>query len=346
MGIQVKQTERVRRLTDVVGIALGGSGICYVRVVRKKDVFEIVAIGETPGIDLPLTPSEAFNATLIVPKPYAAPYAAFAVEHPQCVMRLVNLKQRPEVDESAAISELFGTSPPQGYRIGFADEIAGGAPDGRPDGAYLACGIPEYLAEAVASLLPDSRRPAPASLQIAAEARLNAFAMGPVSKHADECLVHLQVEASATSLSVFNNGHLAAYRLFPIGNDSVVEEVARQFGLPQDLAVEMLCEDQIDTSSAITPVLTPLFRQVGLSVDFVARRENCRIARAFVSGRVSGISNWLGMMDRTLSVSSSTWSPLKDYAMKFQQDMELAEGHDKAGHHAALGAALALMEGE
>jgi hypothetical protein len=328
------------KYSDVVGIAIGGDATRLVRVARGVEAIEIIAMEERPAIRLPLSATESCDFSISTSKPLAAPYAAFAVEHPQSLMRLVALKQPPEVNESEAVSELFGAAPPEGFRIGFSAQ----ALDGKPAGTYLACGLPDYVAVAVAALLPEGRRPAPASLQISAAARLNAFALGPASQ-TPESLVHIHVEAASTSVAVFNQGHLSAYRQFPIGNDSVVEEVARQFGLPLDLAGELLYENQIDTTSATTPILAPLFRQIALSTEFVARRESCRIVRSFVSGRIAGMPHWLTMGEKTLSVEVLLWNPLND--LRFRTPPTVPESLEQGpGYDAALGAALALLESE
>ncbi len=328
------------KYTDIVGIEVGGASTRLVRLVRRKDDIEIAGVGDLHSIRLPESSSDPFERTLSVPKALAAPYAAFALESALCVLRLVTLKRPPEVDEEAAVSELFGSAPPQDYRIGFAPVGSAGS-----ERTYLACGLPDYLALAVASLLPEGRRPAPASLQVAEEARLNAFALGPARRHADECVVHIQVRDSSTSVAVFNKGHLAAYRQFPIGNGGVVEEVARQFGLAQELAGELLCENQIDTTSATKPVLMPLFRQIGLSSEFVARRESCQFSRIFVSGEIAGLPHWLQMAESTFSAEARAWSPMEDHPRQTRVAPCTSASLEQP-YHAALGAALALMEGE
>ena len=168
--------------------------------------------------------------------------------------------------------------------------------------------------------------------------------MGPARRMA-EGLALIHVEGASTSVSVFNQGHLSAYRQFPIGNDAVIEEVARQFGLPLDLAGEMLHENQIDTTSATTPILAPLFRQIALSTEFVARRESCRIAGARLAGRISGLPHWIAMGEKALAVETQPWNPLSDNRLRMHAaSPEVLE--QSTGYDAALGAALALMESE
>lgn len=345
----VAALSRSVKRTDVVGISIGGPRTLLVRVARKKDALTVMAVGELPRVELPhsgagpvaaLSDGKPAERVLVVPKPLAAPYAAFAVEHPECVMRIVSLKQPPETDEAAALTELFGSNPPKGFRVGFGQA---GAPN-RQDRLYLACALPEYVATTAAALLSANRRPAPASLQVASGARLAAFAAGPVRRHAQACVVLMEVEENTTSVAVFHAGLLVAYRQFPIGNGDVVDEVARQFGLPHDLAGEMLCENQIDTSSATHPVLTPLFRQIGLSTEFVGRRESCRVSHGFVTGSIAGTSHWIEAAQRTFGVDVSAWNPLEGYPRP--EGVPVGAAPQEQRYHAALGAALAWLEDE
>jgi hypothetical protein len=332
---------RSAKFSDVVGIEVGASKMRLVRLLRGPVDVEVLAVGELPGVDLPVSASDPITTALTVPKHFAAPHAALVVDHPQSVMRLVALKKPPEEDEVAALSELFGASPPSDFRVGFAD--VGG--EDRSERLYVACGMPDYVAAGVAGLLPEARRPAPASLQLSAVARLNAFALGPAKRHGDAGVVHLQIEENLSTVTVFNAGRLVAQRQFPVGNGAVVAQVAQQFGLSNTLAAELLNENQIDPSNATVPVLTPLFRQVAMSTDFVVRRENCRIAKVFLSGALFGPGHWLRMAETVMGVESEFWMPFDDHPCRPRAVPRELVGRELE-FVAALGAALALMEGE
>lgn len=329
------------KFSDVVGIEVGGPRLRLVRLSRGHADAEVVEIGELPGVDLPFSANDPVLSSIAVPKAFAAPYAALAVDHPQSVMRMVSLKTSPEDDESAALSELFGASPPADFRVGFAN--VGGAD--REDPLYIACGMPDYVAIGVAKMLPEARRPAPASLQSVSAARLNAFAVGPATRCGKVGVVHLQVEESVSTVSVFNAGRLVAQRQFPVGNGAVVAQVAQQFGLSNTLAAELLNENQIDPSNATVPVLTPLFRQVLMSTDFVARREGFRPGRIFLSGSMAGAGHWLRIAESVMAIDAEFWMPFDDHPRRPRAVPRELVGREHE-FVAALGAALALMEGE
>lgn len=316
-------------------------------MLRGARGVEVVAAAELPGIAMPASPDAPFEAELPVPKPLAAPYAAFALRSSHGLMRLVALRKPPEEDESTALAELFGASHPTDFRIGFtqAGVGAGGKVGEKAERQYVACALPDYLARAVAGLLPEARHPAPASLQLAATARLAAFEWGPARRDATAFVVHVVVEDAISTVAVFARGALAAFRQFPLGNAAVIDGVAQQFGLSNALAADLLNENQIDPSSAIVPVLTPLFRQVALSTEFVARRVGGVISRVFLSGVTAGISHWLRVVESTMKVDAEQWMPFDDYGVRHRAvSKELTEAQDSL--MAAIGAARALMEDE
>ncbi len=337
-------TPKSSKYNDVVGIDVGGEVVRCVRLVRSARGVEITAAAELPKIVFPDSADAPFEAELLLPKALAAPYAAFALRSSQGLMRLLALRKSPDEDESAALTELFGSSSPTDFRVGFTG-VGEESPSAKGERLYVACALPDHLVRATASLLPEARRPAPASLQFVGTARLAAFEWGPVRRDSTAFVVHVVVEDSISTVAVFTRGVLAAFRQFPLGNAEVIDEVAQQFGLSDALAVDLLNENQIDPSSAVIPVLTPLFRQVALSTEFVARREGGAISRVFLSGVTAGISHWLQVAESTMRVDAEQWMPFDDYSVRHRTvPKALAGAQDML--IPAVGAARALMEDE
>ncbi len=340
-ALKNKKEVQQSRYNDVVGIELGGPMLRLVRLRRKNDQAEVIEIGELPPVNLPQYETAPVLAELRVPKQFAASYAAFAIGHPQTAMRMISLRKAPEEDEEVALAELFGASPPPDHRAAFAR--VGGEFE-REEKLYVAAGLPDYLAVAVANLLPEARRPAPASLQLSEVARLNAFAMGPARRLAEGGVIYMQIDESDSTVSIFNRGRLIAQRQFPVGNGAIVAQVAQQFGLSNTLAEELLNENQIDPSNIINPVLEPLFRQISMSTDFVARRDDCHLRRIFLAGRFAGTRHWMQMAESALGVEAEIWMPFDDHPQRVRAMPKALIGRE-FDFTIALGAALALMGG-
>jgi hypothetical protein len=335
------EDKKTASIDDVVGIEIGSAQTRIVRVKKIKGTGKplVLAVGEATPIVVPGHGEEELEPPLLrLPKVFGAPYAAFAVTDSLAVARLVSLRKPPEEDQEAALSELFGTKPPENYRAGYCRIISE-----RPgEFLYMASGLPEVVGPYVAGILPDDRPPAPHSLQATAVARLNTFQQGPVLKNDSTGIIHVEVEESTSTVTEYNNGRLVAYRQFPVGSLTVVSQVAQQFGLSNTLAEELLNENQIDPSSATDPILVPLFRNVAMSVELVTRREGFRVTKAFLSNVTAGADRWLTTAESTMTLGTEYWMPFDDFQRSPRAFPRSLAGKENL-FVAALGAALAVM---
>lgn len=356
----VTDKNKAKKYADVVGLEIGETVSYAVRIARTPLKIEIVSVAELPGVHIPTTEDEVVKnaSSLILPRQVAAPYAAMAVNASSAIMRLVVLKKTPEEDPESALTELFGTSRLADYRIGFVETTEPPAEQETPpsesgdasknnapekDRMYIACALPNYIAANVAKILPEAKHPAPASLQLASAARLAAFARGPVRRDSTALLAHLHVGENQSTVAVFSRGALVAYRQFPMGNAAVMSRVAQEFGLSEELAIEMLNENQIDPSTATGPVLTILFRQVALSTEFVARREKSVLSGLFISGVTTGIIHWLKIAETTMQIPVEHWMPFDDFPVR-SRAIPRTMHVPQEKFTVALGAAIALSE--
>jgi hypothetical protein len=329
---KLKAGAKTAPVRDVVGMVLGAGfqqGVPAVRLARKNGVDELVAGGflELPGT-LPVTPDDA-NAMPVgnwqVPRAFRAPHIAFAIHSEQAFLR-----QSPETGEKGD---------PHMRSVSRAT-----APDLPP----LTVGLPEFQAAWAARLFPEGRRPTACSIQVAATAAISGFLHNPAFRKSGGNAVAMLVFPAYTALAAFQDSLLVLYREHPVGFRHVREAVSSKMRVDEAMADSVLDDTMVDLIPMIEPVLRPLFRQLEISVDYLARRRDCPVEAFFIYGLPTGFRYWSSLFKRILGQTPVFCRPLDSLAGSPSAALPgthpLAASYTGQLFMAALGAAFAVLD--
>lgn len=323
--------EAGKSITDVVGIEVGVDldyGTPLVRMRRSTDgTFEILAAGFLHRATL--LPERASSESvgggvLVLPKLFHATAAAFAITSPDVVVR-----QCGRVDDALEDKEKGS------YRAGVFSEAG--------DGLSLVIGIPEYIGAWAAALLPEGKRPTACSIQVSRLACINAFAVSASFSATNGTALLLLVDKRATAIVVFHEYKMILYREHSIGSDDIGDALCRDMNLDRDTVEKILADNLVDPTSALEPVLGPLFRQVELSTDYALRKNACFIEHFFLFGLTSGAQFWVQIFKSKTGGELVPCNPLEGF--RWSDGAERPEGFDEISSCfvPAVGAAVAVL---
>ena len=261
-----------RHRNEVVGIDIGASGIKIVHLKRTGQGIALVAAdvitppGETQAFELPKT---------MTPR-----YAALCFSEKRAVVKLLSLPGQvtEESGMDAQIHEHMGLDDKE-YRIGYKTISEGRA---RTETKLLSVAMPE---ESIGPILAhfETGLPVPVSIEVSGIAALTAFLQGAGQAHGKEAVGVIEFGAQATFFALFNRENLALLRKFDFGNDTIIDKIQQSLGVDADTARGIASDGSFDISQAVSEVLDPFFRQVVISRDFIERRDQCNVAKIYVS---------------------------------------------------------------
>lgn len=333
LGKAKKNKKDARKsMNDVVGIELGaglGFETPVVRVRRGVDgILEILAARflhvDTRIPEQASTEDEEFELGLVLPKLFHANAAAFAITSDEVVVR-----------QCGRVEDALEDKEKGSYRAGVFSEEG--------SGLSLVVGIPEYIGAWAANLLPEGKRPTACSIQASRVACINAFAVSAAFSATNGTALLLLVDKRATAIVIFHEYKMILYREHSIGSDDIGEALCRDMNLDRDTVEKILADNLVDPTSALEPVLGPLFRQVELSTDYALRKNSCFIERFFLFGLMSGTQFWVKIFKGKTGGDLVPCNPLEGFRQA--DGAEMPDGFDALSFHfvPALGAAVAVL---
>lgn len=333
-----------RKPTDVVGLDLGSSVVKAVRL-RKSPANQLqVVAADVLSVDGASSPPStesvyALPASLQMPARLRARYAALAIGSPRAVIKLLSFPGRFDASAEEKLAENLGIENPDKCRVSYKIAREGHA---RAESRVLAVGLPEEDAAAALALFA-AGIPAPCSLEISGLAALSAFSYGPLASLNESSVGVIEFGSASTFVAFFHKGGLALVRQFTVGADTVIERVRRDLGVDVPTARGIVADGAFDISRQVLDIFSPLIKQLAVSRDFVERREDCRIARIFLSGGVMASRDVVEEIGNTMEIDVGFWNPFDGLTLAHGAIPDSLRGKEwqMAG---ALGAALATME--
>lgn len=354
MKIQLTQTKTIeigggarRAPSDVVGVELTSRdprGCPAVRLARRRGRLTVVAAGFVPpppeAIPSSWEEMEKARGRWSLPSAFQAPVAAVAVDGPDAVARQTTLENLS--------SEM----------VGLKTEVKPGEPvsaDGRrlvvsplaDEGFVLQAGLPECQTLWLSRLFPEGHRPVVVSVQVSAVARLGALVTQPEFIAAGGSGMSVFVSERAVHFAGWSQGRLTMFRRCPgaVGWGPIREAVKARLGLEDEMVDEVLDGMMVDPCFAMEPFLKPVFRELALSIDYLARKAETRPDWVYLMGLPSGGIYWNQIGEATARVSFIVPHAFDglEIASKRGSVPELTPSASQA-FLGALGAARALME--
>ena len=120
---------------------------------------------------------------------------------------------------------------------------------------------------------------------------------------------------TTTTYTLFNRGLLSLVRRFGFGTNALLEKIQGALGVDRGTAQGIVADGSFDISQSLNDIIEPLIKQLMVSRDFVERRENCRIARIFLSGGLARSRDTIEEIRAAMDVDIETWNPLSVFTV-------------------------------
>lgn len=363
-------------MSDVTGIDLdwdNPKGCPAVRLARRRGAWQVMAAGyvPAPAVKLPANWDEMKKSTCVwsIPSQFQASVAAVAAHSESVVARqttLDGIRSEAVLPSSSPMKlKKAGAEPksagaPTGPAAVKTLEIAPGVPVSRggqrfvvqplaDDGFVLQAGMPEFQVLWLSRLFPEGRRPTVASVQVPLLAKVASLATQSEFVAAGGTGMAVFVEAEAVYFAGWKEGRLALLRQCPgaRGWRAVRTAVKDYLHLEEEMVDEVLDGSFVDPCVAMEPFLRPVFRELGLSADYLSHRLGFRAEWSYLMGLPSGGRYWNKLAEETAKITFIVPHAFDGLEISPRRRRFVPEMTPSASQEflVALGAARAAMEG-
>ena len=320
---------------NLIGIDFSTTATKVVRLKKNKAELVLMGVDLLPAIDF-----GAAARRIELPRNMAAHYGCLAYTGTSSVVRMVNavLPEGQTELPDQKLRELLNVE--DDYRVSATLAKRG---QGRHDSSFLAAAIPEDDVQFLLSMFP-SGPPAPASVEVAGLSFVPAFLNARGDECRDEAVCLIEAGDSVSHFVFINKGVVALVGKFGFGGSTLREKVAQDLGVDDELAGTILTDQSINISTTMNDVMTPFFKQISISKDFIERHQNCRISKMYVSGGLSLLPHWSSLVEQTLHAEVQFWSPFEN--MQYDHPNIIPEhlAPQATRFAAAVGAAIGGLE--
>ncbi len=298
------------------------------------------------GIDvLPAVDHDQDNApvsSLTIPAKLRARYASICLNIPGISQKILTTPGAIDHAFDEKLARNLGLPDDTTDRLGYQILKQG---TGRSESRVLAIGLPEPAASQYLRLF-SSGLPAPWRISAATVETLNAFEAGPVINSGSNTIGILDFCARRCCFSIFHNKSPVLLRCFDFGMDNVFSKITNSLNVDLATAANILSDEAFDISDLLHDILHPLFTQLVVSRDFIERRDNCSVQSVYLCGAFSQSETVMAKIEQTLNVPVIPWDPFDIPGLTLAAPLPAAFENQRWRFAAALGAALAALEGE
>lgn len=320
--------------SELVALDFASTSLKAVRIKSTKDGLVVLAADILPRVEI--EGDQNFRAhPLELPKKLRANYAAAAVSTAKAAAKMLNLPQQSgQSDSGDQLREQFGAD--TDLRL---ESVAVGPARGRSSNRrMLAAALPEI---AIKNLLAMTAAGPPAlrSCEVSALCALTAFDNADSSDE-DSTKCFIEIGASSTYIFFIKHATLLLLRKYDVGSQLIIDRIVNDFHVDQKTAVNIMTEGAIDLSSVYTDELGFLARQAAISRDFVERQENCKVAKAVLSGGLACSDDWTAMLRGDIGITVETLDPFAGLEIApnaLDKDMEAFKPRFSAAIGAGIG---------
>lgn len=337
--IDIKKAIKGSRLQqtapNLVGIDFSTTSTKVVRLKKNKAEFVLMGIDLLPVIDF-----GTVARRIELPRNMFAHYCCLAYTATSSVVRMVNAllpEGQTELPDNK-LRELLNVE--DDYRVSATLAKKG---QGRKDSSFLAAAIPEDDVHFLLSMFP-SGPPAPASVEVAGLSFVAAFLNARGDECRDEAVCLIEAGDSVSHFVFINKGVVVLVGKFDFGGNTLREKVVEDLGVDEELAGTIMSDQSINISTTMNDAMTPFFKQLSISKDFIERHQGCRISKMYVSGGLSLLPNWSSLIENMLHAEVLQWSPFEN--IQFDHP-NIVPGHlasQATRFAAAMGAAIGGFE--
>ncbi|OGV83524.1 MAG: hypothetical protein A2340_10445 [Lentisphaerae bacterium RIFOXYB12_FULL_60_10] len=298
-----------KRPVDVNGIEISSASARIVHML--KDSSGAYSLTGATTLPIPESPAPAEGTPAAPPEPLIVPpairgkYACLTVPANTSIIKLLNFPGHFNEQAEAKLTESIGIENPDAFRVSYKLLVEG---HGKSESKVLAVALPNEDATRAVGFFPMGL-PAPFSLETSTLALMTAF-LHAVPLSNDEAVGLMDFGENVSSLALFNKGSVILFRRFDVGTNSLLAKIQESLGVDRETAHGIISDGSFDISQAVSDVMEPLTKQLTVSRDFVERRENCHVAKIYVSGGMTVSRDTMEEMHNAMGIEISTWDPL------------------------------------
>jgi len=333
--------EQLRRgPTDAVGFHLDEVATRAVRLRKVNDELTVTAAEIMPPATIAEGENEVTALPLTVPSKLKAPYAGFAVQAREGMVKLLSFPGSFDGRYEEKIPAQMGLKDADGYRFSTNVVVDG---HGRIESKVLAAAMPSDFIKSVLRLLP-SGIPAPYSLEPACLSAFTTVLHFLEMQHGNQPVGAIEFGDSKSAFALFIDRCPVLLRRFDLGTETIVSNVQQTLKVDRETAEGIISDGAFDISQPIRKALSPLIKQLIVSRDFIERREDCSVGRIYASGALAHWGNVCADLRSALDLQIEAWDPFAAVAVAADA---LPENVDTRRHEfaAAIGACLGILEG-
>jgi Tfp pilus assembly PilM family ATPase len=337
--LDIKNAIKGSRLQQVapslVGIDFSTTSTKVVRLKRNKTDMLLMGIDLLPAIDF-----GAAACRIDLPRNMVAHYGCLTYTATSSVVRMVNtlLPEGQKELPDNKLRELLNVE--DDYRVSATLAKKG---QGRQDSSFLAAAIPENDVQFLLSMFP-SGPPAPASVEVAGLSFIQAFLNARGNECKDESVCLIEAGDTVSHFVFINKGVVVLVGKFGFGGSTLREKVVEDLGVDEELAGSILSDQSINISTTMNDVMTPFFKQLSISKDFIERHQGCRVSKMYVSGGLSLLPNWASLVEQMLHAEVISWSPFENIQYDHPNIIPEHLAPQATRFAAAMGAAIGGFE--
>ena len=214
---------------------------------------------------------------------------------------------------------------------------------GRKDSSLLAAAIPEDDVQFLLNMFP-AGPPAPASVEVAGLSFVAAFLNARGDECRDEAVCLIEAGDTVSHFVFINKGTVVLIGKFGFGGSNLREKVIKDLGVDEELADTIMSDQSINISTTMNDAMTPFFKQLSISKDFIERHQGCRISKMYVSGGLSLLPNWSSLVEQMLHAEVQHWSPFENIQYDHPNIIPEHLASQATRFAAAMGAAIGGFE--
>jgi len=332
-SLQEKAVERgPRRMTSLLGLDFGASGIKAVRLNKTKGGVHLAAADILPATD-PRSPERPD-----IPKPLLAYYASLCTSLDDSVVRVFNRKLEEGVSMEEVAREALNVSESHRIAVKVLDRQTG-----QRESSLLGTAMSDQAAQNFLELFSE-KAPALHSMELAGLAAFSAFWLRGGRPKLGEVVCLIEGGARFTHVGFFYKNRPLLINRFSVGAEMLNQQVQKNLCIGADVAAGILSDGSVDVSGPVSTALGGFLKQLSVFREFVERQQKTHLSGVYLSGGLAAFPVWGETLARLLNIKPTVWNPFRRVNVSSELDLERFKGQE-GRFAAAIGAALAGMEG-
>ena len=326
-----KSGEQSRRLTKLLGLDFGCSGVKAVYLKKVKDRIVLSAADILPPINLDV------GEKVVLPKALSAYYTAICASTKEAYLRVFGHILQEGANLEDVVRDNLSLS--QEYRASGQVLLEGRA---KRESSILGVAIPQDTVGQYLDMFA-SGAPAPHSLELSGLAAFSAFVFTRGKQTSNQTVCLIETGRRFTYIAFLHQNCLQVVSRFDVGGESLERQVQIALGVDEEMAGTILSGGSVDVAAPVRAALSPFIKQLSIYREFVERQNKTTLSGVYLSGGEAGSSYWQAAVQEVLGLTPVVWNPFEKIEVSEGVYPDSLKGQESR-FAAAVGAALSGME--